>query len=726
MNIWQVFHHSFPIKLFLMHVKYNQFLLLYWFLLFAIVGGAFGGSLGIPYLFLDPIYLDRVGFWGFFIIGISLAGFTMAFHITSYIMDGFRFPFLGTLPRPFAHFCLNNSLLPLAFLTYYIVKICQYQNQAALYSLNEMFFSLAGLILGMGVMFLLFFLYFTTTNRDIKRVLERTQKTINPTSKQKRNAFRRLRKLKRKPIRCLNYLSLKGSFHSTRRFEKNYDRIAILGIFRQNQRNAIFIEVLLLASIFGLGLLQNTPIFQIPAAASSVLLLTIIVMTSGALSYWLRSWVISAVLLLLLISNVLFTRYDLGFQYPAFGLDYSVGSTTYNLEHLKAISSPAQVESAKEYWLQMLENWKANTGEAKPELIFITVSGGGQRSALWTTHVLQQADSMLHGSLMDKTFMITGASGGLIGAAFYRDLYWQKKNRFDKRHLASVGKELLNPLIFKLLVNDIFIKLQSFEYAGQRYKKERGYTFEEELSSNLEGTLDHAISEYRQPEFSGEIPVLLVSPLITNDGRKLYISPHPMAFMNDVSETNASFPSVDFRALLKKHQPDSLRFLTALRMSATFPYVVPTITLPTNPPIQIADAGISDNYGISDALIFLQVFKEWLMENTSQVTMFTIRDSPKLEELKVAKPQNILQQLFSPIQSVYKSWDKVQSTKNDQWYDLSKETFGDHLRRVEIEYKNLPLERVSLNWRLTEAEKWSLMQAIDSDFNQKALQKLSR
>ena len=725
MNIWRAFQNSFPIKLFLMHIKYNQFLLLYWFLLFAIVGGAFGSGLGIPYLFLDPIYLDKVGFWGFFIIGISLAGFTMSFHITSYIMDGFRFPFLGTLPKPFAHFCLNNSLLPLAFLVYYIVKICQYQNRAALYELNEMIFSLSGLILGIGLMFFLFFLYFTSTNRDIKRVLNRTSKNVNTSARQKRNAFRRLRKLKRKPIRCLNYLSWTG-LHSTRRYEKNYDRIAILGIFRQNQINAIFIEILLLASIFGLGLLQNTPIFQIPAAASSVLLLTIIVMTSGALSYWLRSWVVSAVLLLLLISNVLFTRYDLGFRYPAYGLDYTIEPTPYNLDQLKQLASPIAINSAKDYWLQMLENWKAKSGEEKPEMIFITVSGGGQRSALWTTHVLQQADSILAGRLMDKTFMITGASGGLIGAAFYRDLYWQKKDRFNKKHLLSVGKELLNPLIFKLLVNDIFFKLQSFEHAGQRYKKERGYTFEEELSSNLENTLNYPISAYQLPEFKGDIPILMVSPLITNDGRKLYISPHPMAFMNDVSGNNASLPSVDFRALLKKHQPDSLRFLTALRMSATFPYVVPTITLPTHPPIQIADAGISDNYGISDALIFLQVFSEWLKENTSGITLLSIRDSPKLEDLKIAKPQNILQQLFSPIQSVYKSWDKVQSIKNDQWYDMTQQAFGGHLKRIEIEYRNLPLERVSLNWRLTEVEKRSLLKAIHTAFNQKALRKLSR
>lgn len=155
MSIWRAFHHSFPIRLFLMHIKYNQFLLLYWFLLFAIVGGAFGSSLGIPYLFLDPIYLDKVGF-GVFHHWHKLGGFYHVFSHYKLYHGWFSLSFLGTLPKPFAHFCLNNSLIPLAFLIYYIVKISQYQNYAALYSTNEKLLSLSGLILGMSVMFFFF------------------------------------------------------------------------------------------------------------------------------------------------------------------------------------------------------------------------------------------------------------------------------------------------------------------------------------------------------------------------------------------------------------------------------------------------------------------------------------------------------------------------------------------------------------------------------------------
>lgn len=727
MKFFKAFIYSFPIKLLMVQVKYNQFLLIYWVLLFATVAGAFGKALGIPYLFLDPIYLDSVGYWGFFIVGATLGGFTMAFNITAYILDGFRFPFLGTLPRPFTHFSLNNSIIPIAFMTFYVVKVIEFGRDYSLYDTTEIAISIGGLLGGYMAMLLILFTYFTMTNRDIRLVMERkARKQIKLGIKQKRNAFRRLQRLRRTTVKCHYYFSLNLKFYSTRRYEEYYDRVAILGIFRQNQRNAIIAESFLLILLFALGVFQQSPLFQIPAAASSVILLTVIILATGALSFWLRSWVVSAALVILLCANLVTSKFNFGYEYPAFGLDYSQEKTPYNLNSIRAISQQSDVDFSENYWLQMLKNWRAKTGEEKPEMFLVAVSGGGQRAALWTTNVMQHIDSVKNGRLMDNTFLLTGASGGLVGAAFYRELYWKTDNPQAKVHRDEIGDELLNPLIFKLLMNDILFKVKSFEYAGQQYKIERGYTFEQNLSANLNGALDRPLSAYREPEFNSEIPALLVSPIITNDGRKLYISPHPVNFLNYGVEENTVIQGVDFRSLLKNHQPDSLRFLTALRMSATFPYVVPSITLPTEPPIQIADAGISDNYGIVDALIFLNVFQDWIKENTSKVTLITIRDSAKEEELSAPEPQNILERFFSPIQSVYNSWDKVQTIKNDQWYELTKEIFLDHLERVEFEYTYGEDDRASLSWRLTEFEKKNIVESIHQLDNQRALEKLKR
>ncbi len=724
MKILNAIVHSFPTKLLLVHVKHNQFLLFYWLILFSIVDGRFGKALGIPFLFLDPIYMGEVGFWGFMIIGVSLAGFSMAFNITSYILDGFRFPFLGTLPRPFSHFCLNNALIPLAFLAFYIQRVISFQLNVELYEGPQIAMGLLGLISGYIFMLTFLFVYFSRTNRDMQKV--RNSKVLRASKnpqRQKRNAFQQLKRLKQPSVKVKYYFSLKLKHHSTRRYEKYYDRIAILGIFKQNQRNAIVVELLLLVVLIALGVFQSSPIFQIPAAASGVFLFTMIVMGTGALSFWLRSWVVTAVIGLFFLFNVLSSEFNWGYQYPAYGLDYTTVPAEYSLEAIEAISNESAINESKAHWLQMLENWKSKTGQEKPTMNLIAVSGGGQRSALWTMNVLQHIDSMRDGRLMKETFLITGASGGLVGAAFYRDLAWKNKAPRSEEHLTEMGKELLNPLIFSLLINDIFYKARSFEYGGQSYKRERGYEFENNLSKNLGGLLDRPIMAYQKPEFNGDIPVLLASPLITNDGRKLYISPQPVSFLNLRPNGKSIVQGVDFRALLKNQQADSLRFLTALRMSATFPYVTPTITLPTNPPLQIADAGISDNYGVVDALVFLNVFKEWILENTSGVNLIAIRDSEKNAELGPVESQNILERFLSPIQSAYSSWDKVQTIKNDQFFELTKSIIGAHLQRIEFQYgKDEDLEqRASLSWRLTELEKRNIIKAIHQKNNQKLL-----
>ena len=90
----------------------------------------------------------------------------------------------------------------------------------------------------------------------------------------------------------------------------------------------------------------------------------------------------------------------------------------------------------------------------------------------------------------------------------------------------------------------------------------------------------------------------------------MYIASHSISFMNGEIEelpgyTEFKFSGVDFMRLLEDQGSRNLRFLSALRMSATFPYVTPNTTLPTDPPILIMDAGISDNFGLSDAIRFL-------------------------------------------------------------------------------------------------------------------------
>lgn len=83
--------------------------------------------MGVPYLFLDPEYLNEVNWVSMLLVGFALGVFFMAFHMVSYILYAHRYAFLGSVSKPFLRFSLNNSLLPLLFLAVYLTAIIKFQ-----------------------------------------------------------------------------------------------------------------------------------------------------------------------------------------------------------------------------------------------------------------------------------------------------------------------------------------------------------------------------------------------------------------------------------------------------------------------------------------------------------------------------------------------------------------------------------------------------------------------
>src|SRR5688572_22747174 len=159
--------YSFPVQLLPNNLKRNHVLMLCWVILFAMITGNFGKYVGVPYLFLDPEYLNNVSFTSFFIIGICSAVFTTAFHITCYINDGHRFSFIGTLSRPFTKFAVNNSVIPILFIATYIYQIIAFQKNNEYTTGWELAWDMMGLVAGYLAMTLIFFIYFWFTNKDI-------------------------------------------------------------------------------------------------------------------------------------------------------------------------------------------------------------------------------------------------------------------------------------------------------------------------------------------------------------------------------------------------------------------------------------------------------------------------------------------------------------------------------------------------------------------------------
>jgi hypothetical protein len=342
-------------------------------------------------------------------------------------------------------------------------------------------------------------------------------------------------------------------------------------------------------------------------------------------------------------------------------------------------------------------------------------------------------------------------------AHFWRGIRQDYVNPYHIGYFKNIAKDNLNALMFSLVVNDLFFGFQTFEYAGKTYPKDRGFAFEQQLNRNTEGFLDKRLCDYRESELYSIVPMMILSPTIVNDGRKLFVSALPVTYMTASRLEKGRFlnqktKGIDFSHFFAKQHAHDLRFLSALRMSATFPYVTPNITLPSEPEMEIMDAGVSDNFGVSDAVRFVATFKNWLQKNTSGIVFVSIRDTQKNPYIERKLEQSLLQKIFSPLTSFFINLEYVQDIHNDNLIEASKNWFPEDfpIQRIEFQYvpiarnwkeiqerlndpykKSAPYqlvksERAALSWRLTEREKESLYRTIFEPRNQFAMRNLEK
>ncbi len=742
-KIW----YSFPIQLFLLHLRKNLGLILVWVLLMGVILEYFGVTLGIPFLFLDPEYLHQVSWISFFLMGVGFAILTMAFHMSTYIMDGRLFSFLAVENRPFIHYCINNGIIPAIFYITYIVKFVVFQLENDLPNDWVVLIYFGGFFIGSVLAFSVIFGYSAFTNKDFFILFAGTvDKRLRKVRLTRANVLSQYKDLKTQKHKVLYYLDTSLKPKKVRPDISRFEGTMLLRVFDQNHLNLFIIQLFLILFVLFLGLFKENPYLQLPAAMSSTLLLAILIMLVGAASFWLRRWSTFVVFFFLILLNYFSNFNFLNRPHEAYGLDYSIPPVNYSLARMDSLLTPELVKKDRDNVLKILDNWKAKfPEESKPKLVMVATSGGGQRAALWTVRVLQSIYAVASGEVIKHTELFTGASGGVLGEAFFREIYLRSLedttvNPMDTKYLDQISSDNLNPIIFTLLVNDLLIRNQNFHYNGKKYLKDRGFAFENQLNLNTEGILDKPISAYKEPEFSGRIPLLPVTTLITNDGRKLVISPHSMSFFGTSMQgklgVNEKKQTIDFLRFFEEHDSKNLRFLSALRMSATFPFVTPNIELPSDPVMETMDTGLSDNFGIQDALRFMYVFQSWIYENTDGVVLITIRDSEKSTEIAPSFPPRIFEKIFTPLKNIYGNWDNVQTIQNEVLFNYMSESMPFTLERIEFEYapekvqvgelteSQETMQRASLNWRLTAREKKSILESIYTLKNQSSLKRL--
>lgn len=716
----------------------------FWLLLFAFVTRLVGNNYGVPLLFLDPEYLGDVSFFSYLIMGVSFGAFQMAFQISSYLVNCRQFPFLASLSRPFVKYTINNSLLPISFMLTYAWMNISFQLGNEVFSLTDILLNLSGFFVGAGFFFVLSLTYFYTASRDFLLFFG-----IDISKKQNEQPERKKKWVKvnvfsgKKPNASGTVLSyLAHPFRiSLARDVSHYDQDKIEQVFRRNHLAAGVYEFSILVILLLLGLFRDSPIFMIPAGASIFLALTMLLLLASAVITWLRDWSFTATVLLLMGLNYLSGYEFFGKRNQAFGLDYQSEPAMIPDSMLFDNARKIQVERDAREGLKQLKNWKLQAPVGKngrPTLVLVNVSGGGLKAAYWTFAALQKADSICQGRLMRSSNLITGSSGGMIGAAYLRELYLRHrtgriKNLYSKDFAENIGKDLLNPVGFSLAVSDVFFRLQSVNFGDKQYTRDRAFEFENALHQNTHFVLDKTIGDYSAAEKTALIPMMVFSPSIINDGRRMLISSQPISYLTFNSvRTGTVFRNlpedIEFSRLFAQHGANDLRFSTAIRMNATFPYILPSVALPSKPILEVMDAGFRDNYGTRTAIRYLYEFKDWIAANTDRVIILQIRENHKAIDLKTRDKSTFFELITSPLGSVYENMFRIQDYQHEQLLMYAQSWYRGKIELVEFDLNSAfgEQEEISMNFHLTSKEKEKIIKALDRPENLQAFKKLRK
>lgn len=726
------FFYTFPVQLLFLHFRKSQLLLLFWLILFLTVTGHFMKLFGADGLFLAPEYLGTVNGLGAAIVGIACGVFFMSWNITTFILHSYRFRFLAATRKPFLKYCLNNAIIPLAFLIIYFYKAFYYSTQYELIPVAKFLLITAAFVGGLLLVIVFSFAYFFTADNRIIRsiqpgvidfnvdgpgVLASDQEAIQPFG-----------------LHVTFYAASPIKFRKVRDVS-HYSLAFLDSIFKRHHFSAMVTVLLAFVFLLLIGFFLDHRIFQVPAGASIFIIFAVMTAVVGAMGYFLRSWGLIFIIILYLLFNTLYENNIINISNRAYGLDYRMkGRPAYTLTGLQQLNTAGKINSDKNNMISILEKWKHRQNEEKPLMIMLNFSGGGLRGASFSMNVLQQLDSATGGTLLKKSVIMSGASGGMLSAAYFRELYRQRQdgkklNLQDKRYLRDISQDLLNPVFSSMIARDFISPTQKFFYNGYSYVKDRGYAFEQKLNANTRGVLDHNIGFYKTAESNAEVPLLILNSVITRDMKKMIVSTQPVSFL--MQETYADSigatggpDAIDFSALFHDRSPMNLRLLTALRMNATYPYILPAVWLPTSPVIDVMDAGLRDNFGQETSLRFMNVFKDWINENTRGVLIIEMRSKKIGSWSDPYSGGSILDAVTKPFSMLQTNWFNMQDYLQNDDITYAERVINVPLQRVLFMYEPAKEQAgVPLNFHLTASEKKEVELSLNREANQKALKK---
>lgn len=342
-------------------------------------------------------------------------------------------------------------------------------------------------------------------------------------------------------------------------------------------------------------------------------------------------------------------------------------------------------------------------------LVVLAASGGGIVAAGWTVLVLTELERRVcHGEKRLPVRFAAGASGGMLGAAYYaatRAAHAPTEGPGPREMFNRITADFLSPVIRWWAFHDLLRSVLPFHLMGF----DRGRVLERAWIEELGAAIARPLSGLREAELRGDCPSLVFSPMFVEGGQRLLISNLDFHWLAEVQGNS-------YRELFKDFPAAHALFpvATGARLSATFPLVSPAAVLPGHPRRRVVDAGYFDTYGVHLAAAWVRhLARQSRLRNQPprRVAFVEVRAFPRdgRTQRSAGWAARAWEDLTTPIEGLLSAREAVMAYRNDELIQILRQEIGED--RVEQFVFNCPAT-LPLSWFLTEADRSAMTDAF--------------
>ncbi len=364
------------------------------------------------------------------------------------------------------------------------------------------------------------------------------------------------------------------------------------------------------------------------------------------------------------------------------------------------------------------------------KVILVAANGGGIQAAAWSARVLTGIEEVCRsgGDCGESSFarsvrVISAVSGGSVGAMYFANAYGKygaKEGELpDNDGLEQIvklaGRSSLDGAAWGLVYSDFLRTVAPYLSRVPFFRRtDRGCALEFEWQRDVD--LKAKLGDWKRDTMAGKRPGVVFNSTLVDNGC-------PLLFSTIEHDKNVSVAQIFDRLYEGYDTPVT----SAVRMSATFPYITPAARAHrrdksdwAEAEYHVVDGGYYDNYGVTALVECLDNELEKPEVNVAELMVIRIHSMPVVNspDRRLEKKRGFFYQMGVPIAALNNVRGAGQLSRGKVEFDLLQKRWRERAsRKVEIDLATFeyPSEDAPLSWHLTDKQK----QALDKAWKEK-------